>query len=50
MIAGYAGKGVAQLLLNLFLFWTIVVPIGVGIWILIEVCTIDTDANGVRMS
>lgn len=47
--AGYTGKGVAQLLLTLFLFWTIVVPIGVGIWIIIEVITVDHDSMGVRM-
>lgn len=47
--AGYSGKGIAQLLLNLFLFWTIVVPIGIGIWVIVEVCTVDTDSNGMRM-
>jgi TM2 domain-containing membrane protein YozV len=44
--AGYSGKGVAQLLLTLFLWWTIVVPIGVTIWIIVEVCTVDRDAYG----
>lgn len=48
--AGYTGRGIAQLLLSLFLFWTVVVPIAVCIWVIIEVCTIDTDASGVRMS
>ena len=48
--AGYAGKGVAQLLLNLFLFWTVIVPLGILIWVLIEICTVDTDANGIRMT
>ena len=47
--AGYAGKGIAQLLLNLFLFWTIVVPVIVGIWVLIEVITVDRDSFGNRM-
>jgi len=47
--AGYSGKGVAQLLLTLLLFWTIVVPIGVWIWIIVEICTVDTDAFGNRM-
>ena len=47
--AGYSSKGVTQLLLNLFLFWTIIVPVGVGIWVLIEVCTVDHDAFGNRM-
>jgi TM2 domain-containing membrane protein YozV len=48
--AGYSGKGITQLLLNLFLFWTIVVPIGVGIWVLIEVITVNTDSYGNRMT
>jgi len=47
--AGYSGKGVTQLLLTLLLFWTIVVPIGVWIWIIVEICTVDTDAYGNRM-
>lgn len=47
--AGYSGKGVAQLLLTLFLFWTIVVPIAVWIWIIVEMCTVDQDAYGNRM-
>jgi TM2 domain-containing membrane protein YozV len=47
--AGYSGKGVAQLLLSLLLFWTIVVPIAVWIWIIIEICTVDHDAYGNRM-
>jgi len=44
--AGYTGKGVAQLLLTLFLWWTIIVPIGVWIWIIVEMCTVDRDALG----
>ena len=48
--AGYTGKAITQLLLNLFLFWTIIVPIGIGIWVLIEVITIDHDASGFRMT
>ncbi len=48
--AGYAGKGAVQLILTLTLFWTIVVPIAVTIWIIIEVCTVDRDAFGLRFS
>ena len=48
--AGYTGRAVAQLLLNLFLCWTIFVPIAVWIWIIIEVCAVDKDASGVRMA
>lgn len=48
--AGHSGRGVAQLLLNLFLFWTVVVPVIVGIWVLIEVITVDRDSLGNRMT
>lgn len=44
--AGYTGKAVAQLLANLFLFWTVVVPVGIWIWILVEVITVTHDAQG----
>jgi hypothetical protein len=44
--AGYIGKALAQLLLNLFLFWTVIVPLGISIWVLVEVITISHDAQG----
>jgi TM2 domain-containing membrane protein YozV len=47
--AGYGGKGATQLLLNLFLFWTIIVPFVIGIWVIIEVITVNHDAHGNRM-
>jgi TM2 domain-containing membrane protein YozV len=48
--AGYSSKGVTQLLLTLLLFWTIVVPIAVSIWIIVEICTVDRDAYGNPMT
>lgn len=39
---GQTGIGLAQLLLNLFLFWTIVVPLAVGVWVLIDFILILT--------
>jgi TM2 domain-containing membrane protein YozV len=48
--AGYAGKGAVQLILNLTLFWTFIVPIAIGIWVIVEVCTVDRDAQGNRFS
>jgi TM2 domain-containing membrane protein YozV len=48
--AGYTGKGVAQLLMNLFLFWTIIVPLAIGIWVIVEAITVETDANGYRLA
>ncbi len=46
--AGYAGRGIAQLLLTLFLFWTIIVPIVVWIWVIIEIIVVDRDKYGNR--
>jgi len=44
--AGYIGQGLAQLLISVFLFWTIIaIPI-VWIWAIVNVCTIETDALG----
>ena len=48
--AGRAGAAVAQLLLTLFLFWTIVVPLGIAIWVIIEICTVKTDGKGRYMT
>ena len=47
--AGYHLQGAIQLLITLFLGWLIVPWIGVGIWVLIEICTIDKDSNSVPM-
>ena len=44
--AGYTSKGVAQLLLTLLLFWTILVPLAVWIWTIVEMVTVDHDAEG----
>ena len=45
--AGYSGRGIAQLLITLFLFWTVVAPIAIFIWVIIEICTVAKDAQGV---
>ena len=45
--AGYVGKGIAQLLITLLGAWLIVPWIAVGIWILVELCTVKQDARGV---
>ena len=47
--AGYHLRGVIQLLIVLFLGWLIVPWIAVGVWVLIEICTIDKDVNSVPM-
>jgi TM2 domain-containing membrane protein YozV len=48
--AGYTGKGVAQLLLFLLLIWTIVVPLAIWIWTIVEMVTVTHDAQGVPMT
>ena len=45
--AGESSKGVIKLLLTLLLGWLIVPIFIVGIWALIEICTVKADANGV---
>jgi TM2 domain-containing membrane protein YozV len=49
--AGYTGKGIAQLLITLFLGWLFGLGIFItGIWALIEIIAVSTDAQGLRMS
>ncbi|MBP5534072.1 MAG: NINE protein [Alphaproteobacteria bacterium] len=45
--AGYTGKGVAQLLITLFLFWLVIPLLAVFVWVIIEIITVTKDANGV---
>lgn len=47
--AGYAGRGVAQLLITLFLGWLILPLFFIGLWVIIEVITVKTDARGALM-
>ncbi|MFN7020658.1 MAG: NINE protein [Phycisphaerales bacterium] len=49
-VAGYTGRGVAQLLITLFTFWLIIPLIAVWIWVLVEICTVTHDRRGVRMN
>ena len=48
--AGYQGRGIAQLLITLFTFWLIFPLIAVCIWVLIEICIIDKDADDVMFT
>ena len=45
--AGYVGKGVAQLLLVLFLGFLIIPLLAVFIWCIVEMITVTKDAKGV---
>lgn len=44
--AGYTGKAVAQLLITLLVGWLVFPLIIVGIWVLVDVCTVTKDAQG----
>ncbi len=49
--AGYSGKGLAQLLLSLFGILLLGIPnLAVGIWVIVEVCTVKQDATGQAFS
>jgi TM2 domain-containing membrane protein YozV len=48
--AGYTSKAITQLLLVLLLFWTVLVPLGVAIWVIVEVITVKHDAEGNKLS
>lgn len=44
--AGYMGKGIAQLLITLFLWWLVLPIIIVWVWNIVEIITVKTDADG----
>lgn len=46
--AGYAGRGVAQLLITICSFGLL--AIAVWIWVIIEICTVEKDARDVAFS
>ena len=48
--AGYAGRGVAQLLITLFGGWMCFPWIAVMVWVLVEVCSVTQDAQGNQFS
>ena len=48
--AGYAGRGVAQLLITMFAGWMGFPWIAVMVWVLVEICTVTHDAQGNQFS
>ena len=48
--AGYYGRGAAQLAITLIFGWVFVGIFITGLWVLVELFTIEHDANGVRMT
>ncbi|MBL8149475.1 MAG: NINE protein [Blastocatellia bacterium] len=47
--AGYSGRGIAQLLITLFLGWLGIGIIITAIWSFIEIVTVSRDAEGLKM-
>lgn len=48
--AGYNGKGIAQLLITLLIGWLLVPLLAIAIWVIIEICSVTTDAEGRKFS
>jgi TM2 domain-containing membrane protein YozV len=48
--AGRYGVGVAQLLITIFLSWTIIGLFVVAVWVIVELFSVATDGNGVALS
>lgn len=47
--AGFVGKGIAQLLISVLAGWMILPYLAVFIWIIVEICTVRHDAQGIPM-
>ncbi len=47
--AGYHGRAVCQLLITLLLGWLLIGVMITGLWALVEMITVETDASGVQM-
>lgn len=45
--AGYTTRAVIQLLISIFTGWLVIPLVGVAIWVLIEVITVQEDAQGI---
>lgn len=48
-VAGYNGRGIAQLLITLFTFWLVFPLLIVSVWVIVEIIVTTHDAQGVRM-
>ena len=48
--SGHGGAGAFKLILNLLLFWTIIVPLLIALIVLVEIFITDRDARGIAMS
>ncbi|MGH9832735.1 MAG: NINE protein [Blastocatellia bacterium] len=48
--AGYSGRGVAQLLITLFIGWLIIPLFFIWVWVIIEIIVVKTDSLGIPMT
>jgi TM2 domain-containing membrane protein YozV len=48
--AGRTGTGVVQLLITVFTCWMVFPLIAIGLWVLIEICTVTKDGRGKRLA
>ncbi len=44
--AGRIARGIGQLLLTIFIGWLIAPLLGIGFWVLIDICTVTSDGKG----
>lgn len=44
--SGHAKRGLIKLILTVLLCWTIIVPLGIFIWTLVEIVTVNSDSEG----
>lgn len=47
--AGYHGRAICQLLITLLLGWLLIGVMITGLWALVEMITVETDASGMQM-
>jgi len=47
--AGYTSRGVAQLRITILAGWLIIPLVAVWIWVIVEICTVTQDAQGVPL-
>ena len=48
--AGHNNRGLAQLLVTILTGWLVLPLFGIGIWVIVDMCTINKDSDGVAFS
>lgn len=47
--AGFVGKGIVQFAVSLLLCWTLLIPVLIWLWAVLEVISTEKDAQGIKM-